>query len=128
MPNCSATTSDAWLGSITPPEPTRMVVVASAMWPISTGGAELAMPGMLWCSATQNRRYPSRSACRARSMVACRACAAVPPSGTGARSRTDRGTGPESRGPKVRAVSSTTCPNRAKLRILPPSLRRKLCK
>ena len=27
------------------------------MWPISTGGAELAMPGMLWCSATQNRRY-----------------------------------------------------------------------
>ncbi len=23
--------------------------------PISTGGEELAMPGMLWCSATQNR-------------------------------------------------------------------------
>src|SRR5215813_9030667 len=120
MPNCSATTSDTWLGSITPPEPTRMVVVASAMLPISTGGAELAMPGMLWCSATQNRRYPSRSACRARSMVACRACAAVPPSGTGARSSTDKGTDPESRGPKVRAVASTTCPNRAKLRILPP--------
>jgi hypothetical protein len=32
------------------------------------------------------------------------------------------------RGPKVRAVSSTTCPNRAKLRILPPSLRRKVGK
>ena len=24
VPNCSATTSGAWLGSITPPEPTRM--------------------------------------------------------------------------------------------------------
>ena len=47
MPNCSATTSETWLGSITPPEPTRMTLVASAMWPISTGGAELAMPGML---------------------------------------------------------------------------------
>ena len=47
MPNCSATTREAWLGSITPPDPTRRVVVASARWPISTGGAELAMPGML---------------------------------------------------------------------------------
>ena len=55
MPNCSATTSDAWLGSITPPEPTRMVDVADARWARSTAGAELAMPGMLWCSATQWR-------------------------------------------------------------------------
>ena len=53
MPNCSATTSGAWFGSITPPEPTRIVVVAAAMWAISTAGDELAMPGMLWCSATQ---------------------------------------------------------------------------
>ena len=55
MPNCSATTSDTWLGSMTPPDPTWIREVASARWPISTGGAELAMPGMLWCSATQNR-------------------------------------------------------------------------
>ena len=55
MPNCSATASEAWLGSITPPEPTRMVVVADARWARSTAGAELAMPGMLWCSATQWR-------------------------------------------------------------------------
>ncbi|MGF7122413.1 hypothetical protein J2X34_002829 [Rhodococcus sp. BE178] len=55
MPNCSATTSGAWLGSITPPEPTRMESVTAATWPIITAGAELAMPGMEWCSASQNR-------------------------------------------------------------------------
>ncbi len=118
MPNCSAITSDTWLGSMTPPEPTRMTEVASAMWPISTGGAELAMPGMLWCSATQNRRNPRRSACRAKSIVARRAPPAVPPSGTGARSSTERGT---ARGPKVRATLLTTDPNSAKRLILPPT-------
>ena len=55
VPNCSATTSGAWLGSITPPEPTRIVEVAAARWAISTGGAEEAIAGMLWCSATQKR-------------------------------------------------------------------------
>ena len=53
MPNCSATTSEAWLGSITPPDPRRIVSVTPAAWASSTGGDELAMPGMLWCSATQ---------------------------------------------------------------------------
>ena len=55
VPNCSATVSAAWLGSITPPAPMRSVVVATARWAISTGGDELAMPAMLWCSATQWR-------------------------------------------------------------------------
>jgi hypothetical protein len=41
------------LGSITPPEPTLIVSVTEAAWASSTAGAELAMPGMLWCSATQ---------------------------------------------------------------------------
>jgi hypothetical protein len=41
------------LGSITPPEPTRIVAVAPASAPITTEVAELAMPVMLWCSATQ---------------------------------------------------------------------------
>ena len=56
MANCSATTSGGWLGSITPPEPTRMRVVDAARWAISTGGEVLATVGMLWCSATQKRR------------------------------------------------------------------------
>ena len=30
--------------------------VAAATWPISTAVAALAMPGMLWCSASQKRR------------------------------------------------------------------------
>ena len=53
VPNCSATTSGWWLGNITPPEPTRMRSVTAARWAISTAGAELAMPGIPWCSATQ---------------------------------------------------------------------------
>ena len=46
VPNCSATTSDEWLGSITPPEPTRMRDVAAAIAAISTAGAELATASM----------------------------------------------------------------------------------
>lgn len=53
VPKASATTRGAWLGSMIPPEPTRIFEVPPAMWPISTAVAELAMPGMLWCSASQ---------------------------------------------------------------------------
>ena len=53
--NCSATTSGAWLGSITPPEPTRIRRVAPAIIAIRTGGLVAATAGMLWCSATQKR-------------------------------------------------------------------------
>jgi hypothetical protein len=53
VPNCSAITSGAWLGSMTPPEPTRIVEVPAATCPIATAVAALAMPGMLWCSASQ---------------------------------------------------------------------------
>jgi hypothetical protein len=51
--NCSATTSGAWLGSITPPEPTRMRVVDAAVRPIMMGGVVDATDAMLWCSANQ---------------------------------------------------------------------------
>ena len=51
--NCSATTSGAWLGSMTPPDPTRIRSVAAAIIAISTGGLVEATAGMLWCSATQ---------------------------------------------------------------------------
>ena len=43
----SATISGAWFGSITPPEPTRMRVVAAAICPIMMSGAELAIDGRL---------------------------------------------------------------------------------
>ena len=92
MPNCSATTRGAWFGSITPPEPIRMVEVAAARWARSTAGAELAMPGMLWCSATQWRRNPSRSASTASSVECSSAAPTSCPSATGARSSTERGT------------------------------------
>ena len=55
MANCSATTSGGWFGSITPPDPIRIRDVMVARWAISTAGDVLAMVGMLWCSATQNR-------------------------------------------------------------------------
>ena len=34
----------------------RFWVVDAARWAMSTGGEVLATDGMLWCSATQNRR------------------------------------------------------------------------
>ena len=51
--NCSATTRGAWLGSMTPPEPTRIRSVAPATIAIRTAGLVAATAGMLWCSATQ---------------------------------------------------------------------------
>lgn len=55
VPNCSATTIGAWLGSMIPPDPTRSRDVAAATCPISTAVAELAIPGIAWCSASQYR-------------------------------------------------------------------------
>ena len=49
----SATWSAAWFGDHHLLEPTCICVVAAAIWPIMISGAELAMFGMLWCSATQ---------------------------------------------------------------------------
>src|SRR5580698_7529643 len=49
------------------------------------------MPVMLWCSASQNRWYPSCSTCRARSRVLRSASAAVPPATIGDRSSTEKG-------------------------------------
>ena len=55
VPNCSAITSGEWFGSITPPAPSRIDSVWSAMWPIRTAVAEEAIEAMLWCSAYQTR-------------------------------------------------------------------------
>ncbi len=54
-PNCSATTRGRWFGSITPPVPTRIRLVAPATAAASTVGADPATPGTPWCSETQNR-------------------------------------------------------------------------
>lgn len=49
----SATISGAWFGSMIPPEPTRRLRVAAAIWPIMISGAGLATLGRAWCSASQ---------------------------------------------------------------------------
>ena len=67
----------------------HLVLVASARWAIRTAGAALAMPGMLWCSATQCRWKPRRSTVRDRSTELRSASPADEPSATGARSSTD---------------------------------------
>ena len=53
MPNCSTMASGVWCPVCTAPAPTRMRDVAAATSPISTAGAELATPGVTWCSASQ---------------------------------------------------------------------------
>ena len=47
VPKASATISGAWFGSMMPPDPTRILFVAAATWPMRTAVAALAMPGML---------------------------------------------------------------------------------
>src|SRR5882672_2465888 len=59
---------------------------------MTTAVAALAIPGMPWCSASQYRLYPHRSACFARSRVLRKDSAAVPPRRMGDRSRTENGT------------------------------------
>src|SRR5258707_4588 len=58
---------------------------------MTTAVAALAMPTVLWCSASQKRLYPQSSACRARSRELCSASAGVAPSVTNARSRIEKG-------------------------------------
>ena len=55
VPNCSAIVSGEWLGSITPPAPSRIVRVCAPTWAMSTLVADDAIVGMLWCSAYQTR-------------------------------------------------------------------------
>ena len=62
---------------MTPPDPTRIRSGGTGIIAISTGGLVAATAGMLWCSATQYRWMPTRSAETARSIVAARACPVV---------------------------------------------------
>src|SRR4026208_2097784 len=45
VPNCSAMTNGEWLGSMIPPEPTRMLEAPPAIWAITPAVAAPAMPG-----------------------------------------------------------------------------------
>src|ERR1700722_593858 len=91
MPKLSTTAAAVVWPSWTAADPTRVVLVAAALCPISRAGAELATPTK-WCSAIQNRRYPHCSARWARSIVLCNAVAASLPALIGDRSRMDSGT------------------------------------
>lgn len=53
MPNCSATTSGGWWGSMIPPAPSRSVLVSAVSRDSRTGGLEVETPGMAWCSFIQ---------------------------------------------------------------------------
>ena len=48
--------SGEWLGSMTPPAPSRIVFVCAPTCAMSTLVADEAIGGMLWCSAYQTRR------------------------------------------------------------------------
>src|ERR1700733_1355584 len=91
VPNCSAISSGAWLGSITPPAPSRIDRVCAPTCAISTLVAEEAMLAMLWCSAYQTRRYPSSSARWASATLPAKLSLAVSPRAIGAKSRIDNG-------------------------------------
>ena len=74
-----------------PPAPTRIDVVAEAMWPMRTAVAALAIESMLWCSANQMRsKAPVSSALRASVVLSESASPTVWPLATRARSRTER--------------------------------------
>src|SRR6185312_15412290 len=91
MPKLSTTAAAVvWLSS-TAAAPTRILLVAAAICPISTAGAELATPTK-WCSAIQNRRNPHCSARRAKSIVLRSDVAASLPALIGDRSKIDSGT------------------------------------
>src|ERR1700722_7181603 len=77
---------------MTPPEPSRIVDVTCVSAAISTSGAALPRCGIEWCSATQKRLNPSRSAALATSIVSRTPCACVPSSGLIDRSRIESGT------------------------------------
>src|SRR5699024_12059625 len=57
VPNCSMTASGEWLGSMIPPEPTRIRSVSEAARSISSAVALEARLFVLWCSANQSRSY-----------------------------------------------------------------------
>src|SRR6185437_6725594 len=89
---------------MTPPEPSRMVEVTWVSAAISTSGAALPRCGIEWCSATQKRLNPSRSAACATAIVSRTPCACGPSSGLIERSRIESGTMPaDMAGPDARA-------------------------
>ncbi len=93
VPNCSAMTSGAWLGSITPPEPSRMRVGVGGEVgeDHGRGGGGHARHGVVLGDPVAVEA--AASARRASSTLVRRASVAVRPAPTVTRSSTERGTG-----------------------------------
>lgn len=65
-------TSGAWLGSMTPPAPSRMREVTAVSRASISCGEPAAAPGIPWCSDIQKRSKPFRSASSASATISAK--------------------------------------------------------
>ena len=94
VPNCSAMTSGEWLGSITPPEPTRFDLVTLATCASTTAGAALVrLVAHYDARQTRSADNPATRPAAPVRRIGAGNCIAVSPSRIGEKSRRDIGSG-----------------------------------